>query len=109
MPARTTPLQQQSIDSATADWTQDVPFAGFDTALGTLTGARFTLAGTVNASFAIENLAPTVVSVGVHLGASMTLQTPAGAVGPVMPAAAKTIDLGAFDGSVDMPAGPGQS
>src|SRR3954452_24136614 len=98
----TTILQQKTIAPGGADWTGIVPFNQFDPSTGDLNAALFTTEGTVYASVLIENLAPVAATVDLSVAASISATTPGiGYLGSVTPTATATVNLGAFDGTLD--------
>ena len=98
-------IQQKTIVSTTDDWMQTLDFAQYDPASGPLAAARFTVAGTIAATAAIENLSPAAASVTLVASATIGVATPVGPLTAATPGIAATITLGAFDGTVDA-AGP---
>ena len=94
-------IQQSTIASTTDDWMQTLNFAQYDPGLGPLADARFTVAGTLAATAAIENLSPAATSVSFASAAVIGVTTPVGPLTAATPGFATTINLGAFDGTVD--------
>lgn len=100
--SQTTPLQQQTIGDAIANWAQAVSFAQFDPSLGTLVDVRVGIAGDAVGSAWIENLGATAAGVSLYLPTTLEVMSPAGVpmVGATpMPTA--SVNLGAFDGTMD--------
>ena len=100
--SQTTPLQQQTLGDAIANWVRTVSFAQFDPSLGTLVDVRVGIIGDAAGSASIENLGATAAGVSLYLPVTLNVLSPAGVpmVGAApMPTA--SVNLGAFDGAKD--------
>ena len=104
MPAelKTTILQQQTIATDVGTWLKSLSFNQFDPTLGNLLNIRVSIADTVVGSLGIENLSPTKATVAASVTGGVSVSGPAGTVlGSAYASAGMTVQLGAFDGTMD--------
>ncbi|MSP01287.1 MAG: choice-of-anchor E domain-containing protein [Acetobacteraceae bacterium] len=95
--------QQQTIAARPEGWSARLPFRQFDPSLGTLTGVRVSLDGTLAGSISLENLGSVASTISVRLPGTMDVSAVGLDLGVLTfnsnPAASVT--LGAFDGVKD--------
>jgi collagen type I/II/III/V/XI/XXIV/XXVII alpha len=97
-----TPLQQQTITSKTADWSQTVSFAQFDPSLGTLQSVVVGLSGGITGTVSLESLEATPSSSTVALPGQLSLLDPSGLViAGVTPDPTTSVSLAGYDGTAD--------
>jgi hypothetical protein len=73
-----TAVQTRTLSDQNGDWTRDVTFNPFDTALGTLLSANLTLSGNVKASLSVQDTGRTAGSYDVDQSVGFSLLGPKG-------------------------------
>jgi len=73
-----TPVQTRTLSDQNGDWTRNVTFTPFNTALGTLVSANLTLSGDVKASLSLQNTGRTAGSYNVDQSVLFSLLGPGG-------------------------------
>jgi hypothetical protein len=103
LPARAAELTYSAaIPTTTTNFSSSVAIPKFDASLGTLTTVTVRLGGSVTGDIRAESLDAAPALVGTNLQATITLRRPDGStLAVVLPVAAFTDSLSAFDGVID--------
>ncbi len=95
-------IQTQTVADSLDGWSKPLGFDQFNPSFGTLNGVDVGLIGDITGNAAIENLGTSAANVSIDLAGNVTVTAPDGTVlAGVNPEAAKTIVLGAYDGTTD--------